>query len=126
VPFQGCTPGYWKQSKHLGAWTVTGYSPNQTLESVFNVPDSLGLDNYTLLQALGFRGSSTKSGAAQVLLRAAVASLLNAASPQVDYPLTTSQVISQVNAALASGNRSSMLALAALLDSYNNYMCPLK
>jgi hypothetical protein len=109
----------------LDSWVATGYSPNQTLESVFDVPDSYNLDNYTLLQALSFQGGSSTTAAARILLRAAVSALLNSASPDVDYPLTTSQVISMVNAALASGSRSTMLALASQLDRYNNYGCPL-
>ena len=113
--------GYWKQPQHFDSWV--GYSPNQTLESVFDVPDSYGLDNFTLVQALSFQGGSGTTGAARILLRAAVAALLNASS--VDYPLTTAEVISMVNAALASGDRSTMLALASQLDKYNNYGCPL-
>jgi hypothetical protein len=125
VQFQGCTPGYWKQSQHLDSWVATGFSPNQTLESVFDVPDSYGLDNVTLLQALSFKGGSSTTAAAQILLRSAVAALLNSASPDVDYLLTTADVIAQVNAALASNDRSTMLALASQLDSYNNFGCPL-
>jgi hypothetical protein len=75
--------------------------------------------------ALSYQGGSGTRGAAQILLRAAVAALLNAASPNVDYPLTTAEVISQVNAALASNNRNTMLAFASRLDSYNNLGCPL-
>jgi hypothetical protein len=123
--FQGCTPGYWKQAQHLDSWVATGFSPNQTLESVFNVPNSYGLDNYTLLQALSFRGGTETPAAARILLRAAVASLLNASQPHVDYPWSTSEVIADVNAALASGNRSTMLNLAAKLDKDNNLGCPL-
>jgi uncharacterized repeat protein (TIGR01451 family) len=122
---EGCTPGYWKVAQHLDSWVATGYSPNQTLESVFNVPDSYGLDNFTLRQALSFKGGSTLSGAAQILLRAGVAALLNAAHPDVDYALSTAEVITQVNAALASGSRSTILALAADLDAANNSDCPL-
>jgi hypothetical protein len=103
----------------------TGFSPNQTLESVFDVPDSLGLDNTTLLQALSFKGGSGTKGAAQILLRAAVAALLNSAHPDVDYPRTTAEVIAAVNAALASNDRSTMLTLAAQLDADNNLGCPL-
>jgi len=76
---------------------------------VFDVPDSLGLDNTTLLQALNFKGGSGTKGAAQNLLRAAVAALLNSAHPGVDYPRTTGEVIAAVNAALASNDRSVML-----------------
>ena len=125
VPFNGCTPGYWKQSQHFDSWALTGFTPNQTLESVFDVPNSFSLDNKTLLQALSFKGGAGKVGAAETLLRAAVSALLNASSPDLDYPLTSAQVISRVNAALASNNRSTMLALAKTLDEYNNLFCPL-
>jgi hypothetical protein len=92
---------------------------------VFDVPNSFGLDNVTLLRALSFQGGSTNTAAARILLRAAVAALLNSASPGIDYPLTTAEVIAQVNAALASNNRNTMLTLASRLDSYNNLGCPL-
>jgi hypothetical protein len=122
-PMEGCTPGYWRQSQHFDSWV--GYTQAQTLESVFDVPDAFGLDNATLLQALGFGGGSGTTGAARILLRAAVAALLNAASPDVDYPRSVASVIADVNAALASNNRSTMLNLAASLDADNNRGCPL-
>ena len=117
---EGCTPGFWKN--HTDLWVT--YSPGQTVESVFNVPDQFGLDNDTLLTALDYPGGNGPSGAAQILLRAAVAALLNAASPDVDYPLTEAEIIDQVNAALA-GNRPTMLALAIQLDGFNNLGCPI-
>ena len=120
---EGCTPGYWKAIQHWDSWV--GYTPNQTLESVFDVPNSLGYDNTTLVQALEFGGGSGISGGARILLRAAVAALLNSSSPDVDYTLTTAQVIAAVNAALASGDRDIMLDLAGDLDADNNLGCPL-
>ncbi len=119
--FDGCTPGFWKN--HLGDWTATGYSTGMTLEDVFDVPDVYGLDDVTLLEALDLSGGSGTQGAAQVLLRAAVAALLNAAHPSVAYSLSETQVIDQVNAALASDDRTTMLTLANLLDGYNNGNC---
>jgi hypothetical protein len=89
------------------------------------VPDALGLDNNTLLQALSFGGGSDLTGAAKILLRAAVAALLNAAHPNIDYPRTAAQIIADVNAALASGNRNTILALASQLDKDNNLGCPI-
>lgn len=89
------------------------------------MPDSYGLDSATLLQALDFKGGSSNKDAARILLRSAVAALLNASHPNVDYSLTTAEVINQVNAALASGNRNTMLSLADKLDRYNNRGCPL-
>ncbi|MBK9051394.1 MAG: hypothetical protein IPL78_10900 [Chloroflexi bacterium] len=100
------------------------YTPDQTLESVFDVPDTYGLDNKTLLQALKFNGGSLQTAAARILLKAAVAAMLNAASPDVDYPLSEAEIISDVNTALVSG-RNAMLALADELDIYNNLGCPL-
>jgi hypothetical protein len=119
VPPGGCTPGFWKN--HLAAWLV---SPNTTLETVFNVPDSLGMDNDTLLEALNFGGGPGVDGAAQILFRAAAAAYLNSLNPSIHYPLTTAQVISQVNSALASGDRATMLSLASSLDQKNNLGCP--
>jgi hypothetical protein len=92
---------------------------------VFDVPDSFGLDNVTLRQALSFKGGFGTLGAARILLRAAVAALLNSAHPDVDYPRTPADVIAAVNAALASKNRSTMLSLATELDADNNLGCPL-
>jgi hypothetical protein len=111
-----CTAGYWKQPHHLDSWT--GFTPDQTLESVFDVPDAFGLDNTTLLAALEFQG-------AEILLRQAVAALLDAAHPAVDYPLSVDQVRAEVDAALATGDRSTILALASRLDGLNGQGCPL-
>ena len=113
---EGLTPGFWKN--HTAQWQ--GYSPNQTLESVFDVPDSLGLDNTTLLQALSFGGGPGVKGAAQNLFRHAVAAILNAAHVSVDYALTSSQIITQVNSALASNNVTTINTLKDKLDAFNN------
>ena len=90
---------------------------------MFDVPNSLSLDNVTLLQALAFEGGTGVSGGARILLRAAVAALLNASHPDISYSLDEGQVISQVNAALASLNRGTMLTLATALDNFNNQGC---
>lgn len=122
---EGCTPGYWKN--HEDSWAATGFVTGQTLESVFDVPDSLGYDSTTLQAALSFSGGSGVSGGARILLRAAVASLLNSAHPGVDFSQTTQQVITATNAALASGDRATMIALGGTLDDANNGQdgCPL-
>jgi hypothetical protein len=121
---QGCTPGYWKN--HTGSWSGTGYAPGQTVGSVFS--DASGfpsLASETLLQALQGGGGPGTTGAAQILLRAGVAALLNASSSGVDYTRTTADVISAVDAALASNDRDTMLTLASQLDADNNLGCPL-
>jgi hypothetical protein len=120
---EGCTPGYWKN--HTSKWS--GYTTSQTLGSVFTIPSALGstYSNTTLLNALSFNGGSGVAGAARTLARAAVAALLNAANSDVDYPRTTSEIIADVNAALASNDRATILALATELDDDNNLGCPL-
>ena len=113
---EGLTPGFWKN--HTDVWQ--GYSPSQTLESVFDVPDSLGLDNATLLDALNFGGGPGVLGAAKNLFRHAVAAILNAAHPEVEYAMTSNAIITGVNTALASNNASTISTLKDLLDTYNN------
>lgn len=89
------------------------------------MPDAFGLDTRTLRQALSFTGGSGTTGAARILFRAGVAALLNSAHPDVNYPRTTAEVIADVNAALASNDRTTMLNLASELDADNNLGCPL-
>ena len=120
---EGCTPGYWKVEQHHDSWV--GYSPNQTLESVFDVPDSYGVDNVTLVAAMSFGGGPTTTDKAKLLLHHAVAALLNSTSPDVDYPWLTADVISETNDALASGNKAQMQTLKNVFDADNNAGCPL-
>jgi hypothetical protein len=120
---EGCTPGFWKN--HVESWAGTGFAPGQALSTVFS-PAGLGsLGSSTLLEALSFGGGSSLDEKKQILLRAAVASLLNAAHPDVDFDLTAAQVIASVNAALASNDKDTILALATSLDNENNSGCPL-
>jgi hypothetical protein len=119
---EGCTPGYWKN--HTDSWQ--SFSTNQKVQSVFaqaSIYPTLG--NSTLVQALAFQGGSDLTGVAGNLLRAATASLLNSAHNGVDFPWFTSQVIQEVNSALSSKNRDTILALASALDKDNNLGCPL-
>jgi hypothetical protein len=121
---EGCTPGYWKN--HEESWPPTGYSISQKVQNVFSQASLYpSLGNATLHEALSFKGGSDLTGAAGNLLRAATASLLNTAHPGVDFPWATAQVISDVNAALASKNRDVILGLASELDKDNNLGCPL-
>ena len=124
VADQGCTPGYWKN--HTDSWPAAGYSPSQSVGSVFAQASFYpALQASTLLQSLGFGGGAGVTGAAEILLRAATAALLNASHPSVGYPRTPEAVIADVNAALATQDRDAMLVLAAALDADNNLGCPL-
>jgi hypothetical protein len=121
---QGCSPGYWKN--HPASWPATGYSTGQSVSGVFHEATRFpSLGAASLLQALSFQGGSDLNGAAQTLLRAGVAALLNAADPQIAFPRQPQEVIASVNSALASGDRSTMTTLAGQLDTDNNLYCPL-
>ena len=112
-PGEGCTPGFWKN--HPEAFAGTGYSPTTTLGSVFaGLPASYAA--LTFEQALSLGG-----GGLDALLRQAVAALLNASSPDVDYPLTAAQVVAATNAAIASGDYE---ATKDLFDRFNNLTAP--
>ena len=102
------------------------------IQSIFTIPSALltsgnlDLDKNgvkdTLMAGLGYKGGTTLAGGAQILLRAAVAALLNEAYYGVGYPGETSvsALIARVNSVLASQSRSNYLALAAEYDKWNN------
>ncbi|MFT5051631.1 MAG: hypothetical protein ACI8QZ_003050 [Chlamydiales bacterium] len=129
---EGLSHGYWKN--HLDAWHGTvdylgdfggipilkAILPTQALSYHFFAATPYGLGGVTMEEALQFNRGSGATGAARVLLKQAVAALLNAAHPNVNYPLTIHEVIDDVDAALASGSRSTIINLAKLLDDYNN------
>jgi hypothetical protein len=91
---EGLTPGYWKQTQHFPTWVPTGYTQSQSFNTVFGVNDP---DNPTLLQAL-----QTGGGGFNALGRHAVAALLNASHPTIEYAFTAAQVIAKVQSAYAN------------------------
>ena len=84
----------------------------------------------SLLDALNYKGGEGLSGAAQTLLRAAVAALLNDAHPEINYPYV-GDIISDVNDALADAvlepevedGRDILLDLKDIFDEFNNLEC---
>ncbi len=110
--FAGCTPGYWKQSQHFDSWV--GYSPDGLFETVFgrDVPG-----NPTLLDALRGRG-----GGLVALMRHATAALLNGSNASVNYPYTSSQVVSLFQQAFDSGDYEKFKDMFA---GMNEIGCPL-
>jgi len=119
---EGCSLGFFKN--HPDAFP-SPFTPQTTLGTAFPCLSNTTLANVTLQEALRFKGGKGIEGAQRILLRQAVAALLNAASPDIDYPLTVQQVITQVCAAIASNDRQIMLELSSQLDELNNLGCPL-
>jgi len=127
---KGCTPGYWKQDQHFDSWVPTGLKPTDLVSKLYSnaylyTLDGKQMSKYTLVQALGFKGGTGLTGAAQILLRAAVAAELNAKYSGMGYPLSAGAIITAVQNALASGNRGTMILLASQLDDLNNLGCVL-
>ena len=103
---QGCSPGYWKN--HLESWAQTGYSQTDDFDKVFEV-DVFNPD-ITLEQALSMQGDGDAR-----LARHGTAAILNAAHPNLHYPLTVTQVIALVK-----------VEDTDTLEEFNDSICPLK
>lgn len=119
---EGCTPGFWKQPQHFDFWTDP-FDPGDPLSSVFDEGALIaaGVDpDVTLLEAL-----ETGGGGVDALLRQAVAAVLNAASPAVDFPSSVEDIVDAVNAALLSGDAAAIEELKDELDAANNLGCPI-
>jgi hypothetical protein len=124
---QGCTPGFWKQPQDFMFWGC-GYAPNTLVSSIGLLTNICGCDfsSLTMLQALSGSSGNTICDAQAKLYQMAVAALLNACST-VEYPLTTPQIVFEVNATLASCSRDAILSEASRLNGFNNGPggCPL-
>jgi hypothetical protein len=132
---EGCTPGYWKN--HNRAW------PSSILQCQTDVDVSyhtfghdLGLPELytntalpdpglTQGEALSLPGGSGVEGARMILIRQAVAAVLNAHHPDVDFSVAPCEVIASVNVVLASQDREAMLGLEDALHELNSLGCPL-
>ncbi len=129
--YEACSLGFWKS--HPGDWPDE-YDPDvYTVGDVFELPptDLDDLADHLLMEALSYKGKRSGTPklakevqAAKILLRNAVAALLNAASGFNLYPLSEEAIKTQVNGALGSGVRKTMLGLNEELDGYNDGLCP--
>jgi len=123
----GCTIGFWKNTnKH--PWP-SPYNPNTS--TIGGAPPAnagftnSGQANTLMFDALSFPGGPDIQDAKNLLLKQAVGALLNAATPGMGYPLTTTQIRTEVNAALASGDRDTILNEASKLEGFNSLEGPL-
>jgi len=112
--FQGCTPGFW--GNHPDAWPV---STDTTVGEIFSSVTG-DLADLTLLEALKLNGGSGFEGAERILVRAAVASYLNALAGNFPDWITSQLIVEQTNAAIESGSRSTLIGLAEKFDRWNN------
>jgi hypothetical protein len=107
---EGCTPGYWRQEHHFDSWV--GYAPDDYFDDVFGVGPHM-----TLLDALWARG-----GGENAFLRHAVAALLNAARPDLDYNPEWN-IINHVH--WAYGPPTRFEHVKNIFEGWNELGCPL-
>ncbi len=91
---EGCTPGFWRN--HLTHWAATPYNPGQEVNDVFGC--DLVADGVTLGEAID---APQTYG---VLVFHAIAGILNASHPDVDYEWSVGEVIS----AACTGDKDSI------------------
>ncbi len=109
---EGCTPGYWKQKKHYKNWV--GYRPSDSYKLVFGVHAAFYKSLLDMMEQGG--------GGERALARQAVAALLNASNPEVNYRYTTEEVIAMVQEAYATRNFDEV---KDLFEEQNQMSCPL-
>jgi len=127
---QGCTPGFWKANadkKQSNAWPV---DPNTKLGTIFTIPPCLSgctqnFADLTLRQALSLQGGDSLCEKAEILLRIATGSFLNASSSCVQFNLNAAALVAEVNGVLASCDGSQFTTESIKLDGFNNQGCPL-
>lgn len=119
---EGLTPGFWKN--HACCWM--GYSPCDKFSDVFGVTITVRVGRWhvtdpTLMQALRAKGGVNEDiGEYGALARHAVAAILNAKHDELAYPMSESQIISQVAEAIGNDDLTDAEPLKNLLDMYNN------
>jgi hypothetical protein len=96
-------------------------------------PAYAAISNKKFSEALAFTGGPSLVDMAGILMRDAVAAVLNASDPTINYPIgTPAGVISDVNTALANGasaatvtaGRNILEAQKNILSAYNEGSCP--
>ncbi len=135
--YAGCTPGYWRQPAYRnGVWSDADvYGPYDLVTNVFDLAftgsnnlrggNARDWDAMTLYDGLAGGGGPGVEGAQTILIRAAIASLLNAQHENVPFEYAPDTVIDMVNEALETGDRGQILELAEYLDKLNNRGCTL-
>lgn len=105
-----CGHGYWKN--HLADWEPTPYSPDDLIGDVFDSTHAWTyISESTLLEGLQFPGGPGVDGAVRIVLRQAIAALLNASHPDFASPSTVADIIDMVNTAFESGDRQTIIKL---------------
>ena len=117
---EGCTSGYWKQEHHFDSWPAS-YAPGTVAEGGTPFADVFedAFPNQSLSQVLRNGGGGLKA-----LGRHSVAALLNAASSEVSYDLTSFDVVDMFDQT-HPGTKRAYNTLKNNFESFNEQGCPL-
>ena len=133
-PGQGCTPGFWQGGLGVTLWNTAsdpdwaahggvGTNPFVTTDvftSFFTATGDSSVDSMTMLAIVGTGGTSNW---AQKAARDLIAAYLNA-SFGMQYPYTTSTILSDWSTAVAGGT-SGFQAFHAKYSAANALLCPI-
>jgi hypothetical protein len=126
--FFGCTPGFWKNNKKPKDWTAPLHPDAMFTAAGFTSPGARARvvkkkkdDNVVYqLQAL-----NANQGDLAALTRHAMAALLNATSPAVDYEFSAADIVTWYNQAVAGTYAGTIEDLKNMLAAANEQGCPL-
>lgn len=118
---QGCTPGYWMVDQHLDSWAATGFKTTDEFNKIFFVTQYIKSNGspYTLLEVMRLLNGNGDPISTNLGFHA-VAALLNAAHPSVNYGYTAGEIIT-----LFQNNLSRAAELKDSLAMLNERGCPL-
>jgi hypothetical protein len=127
--FYGCTPGFWKNNKRAKDWTAPldpdalftapGFTSPGARARVAKKKQDVNVT--TQMQAL-----NANQGDLAALTRHAMAALLNATSPGVDYEFSASDIVTWYNQAVAGTYAGTIEDLKNMLAAANEQGCPLE
>lgn len=119
---EGCTPGYWKVDAHLDSWGPTGFRTTDKFNDVFGVTMYVKPNGtkYTLLEVMRDLEGSGDPVSPNLGFHA-VAALLNAAHPGVNFGYTAGEIIHLFRTHFMSKPAE----LKDSLDQLNGRGCPL-
>ncbi len=127
---EGCSPGHWKNDaskRDAVDWDETTFETDDDWDEFFTAvtlrTKSGTPSDPTLEEALNAKG-----GKINALAREAVAALLNASHPDIDYEKNMAEIIALVNGAIAGGDvdiENARAELRALNHLGEETLCPL-
>jgi hypothetical protein len=109
----GCTPGYWKTKCRDSVWGPTGYHWDDYFDDVF------GCGPHATLKDVMWTGGGANDDDQAALYRHAVAALLNASHPLVDYDMSVGDIID------LTCNPGNIGDAKDTLEGYNTQGCPI-